>query len=94
MTSYGEVTAVDPPRLLEYTWTGEVMHWVLEPDDGGCRLVFTHVFDDRDMAAPVGAGWHAGLEGLEAVLDGRPIQRSALYDRADQLGDQYTRSLG
>lgn len=94
MTSYGEVTAVDPPRLLEYTWAGETLRWELEPVEDGCRLRFTNVFDDRDIAAGDGAGWHAALDGLEAALAGRPLDRMALYDRADELGEPYAQAMG
>lgn len=73
MTLYGEVTAADPPRLLEYTWADEVLRSELEPVEGGCRLVFTHIVDDRALVAGAGAGWHATFEGLEAVLGGRPL---------------------
>ena len=47
MVSYGEIIAVDPPRLLEYTWSGETLRWELEPTADGCRLWLTNVFDDR-----------------------------------------------
>jgi uncharacterized protein YndB with AHSA1/START domain len=94
MSLDGEVVAVDPPRLLEYTWAGELLRWELEPVDGGCRLVFTCVFDDRAMAAGDGAGWHAALDSLEAALDGRPLERIARFDRADELGEPYARAMG
>jgi uncharacterized protein YndB with AHSA1/START domain len=81
----GEITRVDPPWLLEYTWDTEILRWELSPESGGgCRLVFTNVFDDRDMAAPAAAGWHAGLEVVAAQLDGREVDWSP-WDRADAL---------
>ena len=89
MVSYGELIAVDPPRLLEYTWSGETLCWELEPTDEGCRLRLTNVFDDRATAADDGAGWHVGLEALGAALDGRDIDRQALFDRADQMSGTY-----
>jgi uncharacterized protein YndB with AHSA1/START domain len=87
----GEVTRVDPPRLLEYTWDSETLRWELEADgDGACRLVFTNIFDDRDSAAPLGAGWHSGLDRLEALLDGREADPSAW----DRLRVDYEHALG
>jgi uncharacterized protein YndB with AHSA1/START domain len=94
MTSYGEVTAVDPPRLLEYTWSGEILRWELEPTDDGCRLRFTNVFDDREIAAGDGAGWHVALESLGTVLDGRDVDRPALFDRADEMARTYACAFG
>ncbi|MEU4513088.1 SRPBCC domain-containing protein [Nonomuraea wenchangensis] len=69
----GEVVRVDPPTSLEYTWGSEILRWELEPDgDDGCRLVFTNIVDDHDAAPAPAAGWPAGLDALEALLDGRP----------------------
>jgi uncharacterized protein YndB with AHSA1/START domain len=97
-TTDGEVTRVEPPRLLEYTWGEEVLRWELTADAaGGCRLVFTDVFADlggaaESGAAQMGAGWHAGLEVLEARLDGREVGWSA-WDRAERLQEDYARSM-
>jgi uncharacterized protein YndB with AHSA1/START domain len=85
----GEITRVDPPYLLEYTWDAEVLRWELTTDgEGGSRLVFTNVFDDRETAAPAAAGWHAGLEVVAAQLDGREIDWSP-WERADALSGAY-----
>jgi uncharacterized protein YndB with AHSA1/START domain len=94
MTSYGEVVAVDPPRLLEYTWSGEILRWELEPTADGCRLRLTNVFDDRAMAADDGAGWHVALEALGMALDGREVDRPALFGRADEMTGTYACHLG
>jgi uncharacterized protein YndB with AHSA1/START domain len=73
----GRVTRIDPPRLLEYTWDAEILRWELEPDgDTGCRLLFTNIVEDRGTAAAVAPGWHAGLDNLAALLDGRPADRA------------------
>jgi uncharacterized protein YndB with AHSA1/START domain len=67
----GEVRAVDPPRLLEFTWNDEVLRFELAPaGDGGCRLRFVNRFDDGGKAARDGAGWHDCLDRLAARLDG------------------------
>jgi uncharacterized protein YndB with AHSA1/START domain len=90
-TGHGEFTRVDPPNLLEYTWDAEILRWELKPDgDGACRLVFTNIFDDRPSAASLGAGWHAGLDSLEASLDGRQAGPPAW----ERLRDDYERALG
>ena len=28
--TYGEITRVEPPRLLEYTWAGEILRFELQ----------------------------------------------------------------
>ncbi len=67
----GEIVRADPPRLLEFTWDGETLSFELTPAGDGCLLVFTNIFDDRDAASALGAGWHAGLDRLDALLDDR-----------------------
>jgi uncharacterized protein YndB with AHSA1/START domain len=94
MTSYGEMTTVEPPRLLEYTWSGEILRWELEPTADGCRLRFTDVFDDRAIAADDGAGWHVALEALDTALDGRDVDSLALFDRADEMSKTYACCFG
>jgi uncharacterized protein YndB with AHSA1/START domain len=77
----GELTEFDPPRLLAYTWGDEALRWELEPTADGCRLAFSHTFDERSgvphpagprkKAARDGSGWEVCLASLEALLDGR-----------------------
>jgi hypothetical protein len=55
--------------------------------------VFAHVCDDRDSTVTQGAGWHAGLEVVEAQLDGREVDWSP-WDRAGELADVSARALG
>ena len=87
--TFGRITEVDPPHLLEHTWGAETLRWELHDDDAGtCLLVFTNTFDDRGTAAPAGAGWHAGLEVLEAQVDDRPVDWSP-FDRAEALSARY-----
>jgi uncharacterized protein YndB with AHSA1/START domain len=87
---HGVVTRLDPPNLLEYTWDAETLRWELAADgDAACRLVFTNIFDDRDAAASLGAGWHAGLDLLESTLDGREATEPAWQD----LQADYERAL-
>jgi uncharacterized protein YndB with AHSA1/START domain len=88
-TGHGEFIQVDPPRLLEYTWDSEILRWELEPDGDGCRLIFTNIFDDRPSAASLGAGWHAGLELLASLLDGRRAGEPAW----ERLHADYERAL-
>jgi hypothetical protein len=58
----------------------------------GCRLVFTNIFDDRDITVGAGPGWRAALEVLEALLDGREVDWS-VWERADALAPDYQRIL-
>jgi uncharacterized protein YndB with AHSA1/START domain len=42
-------------------------------DGEGCRMVFTHSFAIDQSPAQHASGWHQCFDGLEAVLDGRPV---------------------
>jgi len=67
----GEITELEPPRLLAFTWGFDQLRFELEPTGPGCRLVFSCTFsNDGIKAARDGAGWHVCLEQLEARLDG------------------------
>jgi len=85
----GEILAYDPPRLLEYTWEDETLRWELRPDgEGGTVLVLADAMDDRDRAARNAAGWHACLDALAALLEGRPLARSS-QERSVELREGY-----
>lgn len=73
----GAITELDPPRVFAYTWDDELLRWELQPDGEGCQLILTHTFDDRPGAASLATGWHACLDALSMVLDGRPVEEPA-----------------
>jgi uncharacterized protein YndB with AHSA1/START domain len=66
----GEVTDLDPPRLLAFTWSGEHLRFDLEPDGDGTRFRLTHTFPDREAGASSAAGWQACVVALGRSLDG------------------------
>jgi uncharacterized protein YndB with AHSA1/START domain len=72
----GEVTELDPPRVFEFSWGGDVLRFELEPDEEGtgCRLTFTSFLDERDTAARTAAGWHVCLDRLRQRLAGEPAE--------------------
>ncbi len=100
----GEVTAIAPPRLLEFTWKDKgddfgFVRWELTDDDGGARLVLTHTVPEaaRGLGLPMLAGWHSLLDQLAALLDGEPLPSSgnrwqALHDHYAQAGAMDERS--
>ncbi len=72
-TQDGSIVELDPPRVFAYTWGDDLLRWELWPEDGGCRLVFTHTFDDRPSAASFAAGWTICLAALHRVAAGQPL---------------------
>jgi len=69
---HGTVVAVEPPRLLEFTWGEDTLRIEIEADGAGCVLTFSDTITDLGKAARDGAGWHVCLDGLAADLDGDP----------------------
>jgi uncharacterized protein YndB with AHSA1/START domain len=67
----GRVTTVDPPRTLAWEWSTDRFRFELTPHDGGCTLVFFHVFSaERGPAWQHAAGWEGYFDRLEAHLAG------------------------
>ena len=75
-TARGEITRIEAPTLLEYTWTsrdaaqGSALRWQLSADGDSCLLVLTHVLPAPDRAPTLAAGWHAHLDALDTALSG------------------------
>ena len=73
------VTAFEPERLLEYSWSspGEPerpVRYEIEPVDEGTRLTLSlSTPDDEDIARSC-AGWEAHLLMLLAAIEGVPIK--------------------
>lgn len=73
------VSAVDPPRLLEYSWSGpgepsRPVRWELMSEDAGTRLLLTVQVPASEDVARACAGWEAHLQMLMAALEGVPIK--------------------
>lgn len=76
----GTVQTCDPPRLLDLTWDfpGESTSRLLatiDTVDDGARLILDHSRLPADQAASYGAGWHAHLTRLAALLVKQPLPR-------------------
>ncbi|MGD1065650.1 MAG: SRPBCC family protein [Vulcanimicrobiaceae bacterium] len=79
---HGRITVYEPPHVLEYTWnepetsTGPIVdtlvRWELQPRGEQVLLTLTHSRIATSSVAGFGAGWHAGLAGLDAALSGTP----------------------
>ncbi|RIQ20766.1 SRPBCC family protein [Jiangella rhizosphaerae] len=87
----GQVTDAEPGRVIGFTWSGERLRFELHDDGDGCRLEFTHVFDDRYGAASFASGWAQCFAALLQVLDGVPV--TAASPSAEQH-DAYVERFG
>jgi uncharacterized protein YndB with AHSA1/START domain len=68
----GNVQALEPPRLLSFTWGEDRLTFELTSDGDGTTFALTHSFDDRSGAASFATGWGVCLTGLRALLAGEP----------------------
>jgi uncharacterized protein YndB with AHSA1/START domain len=74
-----QVSAIEPMRLLEYSWSGpgepeRPLRWALEPIGSTTRLTLTLSQPAGEDAARACAGWVAHMEMLAAALAGMPIK--------------------
>ena len=85
----GEVTDVDPPHRLAWTFAGELYRFELAVQGGGCLLVFTHVFDDRARAAQTAAGWDAYFSRLGPHLAGSFLSEADAHAPWEEVHERY-----
>ena len=80
---HGEVVALEPPRVIAWTWGQGVVTFELKPDGGGCRLTLTSRGPGQPHPNEM-AGWHTHLEGLEGAADGVRTAWSADREKVHQ----------
>ena len=73
------VTDVDPPRLIEYSWSspGEPerpLRFEVDAVEGGAQLSLTLRIPNNEDIARACAGWESHLEMLAAALERVPIK--------------------
>jgi uncharacterized protein YndB with AHSA1/START domain len=90
----GEVTEVDAPHRLAWTFGGERYSFELTAEDDGCRLIFIHVFDDRTSAAQTAAGWHTYLSRLEPHLAGGHLSEKEAHEPWEEIHERYAERFG
>jgi uncharacterized protein YndB with AHSA1/START domain len=74
MVSETTVTRAEAPRVLEFSWGGQDIRWLLEPTGDGTRLTLWHSIDRRFISMGA-AGWHICLDVLDHLLGGAPLGR-------------------
>jgi uncharacterized protein YndB with AHSA1/START domain len=90
------VTAIEPQRLLEYSWSGpgepkRPVRWTLEPIGAATDLTLTLTLPAEDDAGRSAAGWAAHLDMLAAALAGVPIKFP--FELFKAARDQYRAEL-
>lgn len=90
----GTVTELDEPRVIAWEWGGELIRIELAPDDDGCLLVFTHVFDDRNLGAQHASGWEGHLDRLEAHVSGGFLSDEDAHAEVSERHEAYAEQFG
>ncbi len=90
----GHVTEADDPHRLDWTFGGDRFVFELAEAGSGCRLVFTHVFDDRTRAAQTAAGWDAYFSRLEPHLAGGHLSEEDAHVGWAEVHERYADQLG
>jgi uncharacterized protein YndB with AHSA1/START domain len=88
----GVIVAVEPERLLRYTWGTSVVEWRLEPNGSGTRYVFTHhgvTPRANEWEAGIAAGWHGYLLQLEEMFEGQHVTYEVAHARWQALSARY-----
>jgi uncharacterized protein YndB with AHSA1/START domain len=97
LEAYGgtlEVTEVDAPHRLAWTFDSDRYSFDLAHHDGGCRLTFIHVFDDRARAAQTAAGWETYLSRLEPHLAGGHLSEEEAHAPWEEVHERYAERFG
>jgi uncharacterized protein YndB with AHSA1/START domain len=89
MGQTGEITELEAPRVIAWSFGGELFRFELRPDGDRCHLTFTHVFDDRALAAQHATGWELYLNRLDAHLAGRFLSEEEAHEAFPELHERY-----
>jgi uncharacterized protein YndB with AHSA1/START domain len=91
---HGEITVVEPPRLLAWDFGQERYRFELTAEGEGTRLVFTHVLADPAPAAQHAAGWETYLGRLDAHLAGGHLGEVEAHAHIGELHERYAAAFG
>ncbi len=89
----GQMTAFDPPSLMELRWADDLLRFELDVDGSGCLLTLTVTFAEHGKAARDAAGWHVCLEQLSFACSGASPPWSPPV-RWREVHARYVRRLG
>ncbi|MBD1383260.1 SRPBCC family protein [Metabacillus arenae] len=73
-TYEGIITELKKPHTFEFREVDDLIQISLLEEDEGCQMVFTHTFDDKEMAMYTAAGWHRCLDVLHQIVNGHPVE--------------------
>ena len=89
-----EVTDVDAPHHLAWSYAGQLQSFELSGEGNRCRLTFAHVFDDLPLAAQTAAGWETYLSRLDPHLRGEHLTEATAHEQWAEIHERYAESFG
>ncbi|TCN19740.1 SRPBCC family protein [Mesobacillus foraminis] len=86
-TTYnGTITELKQPNLFSFREVDDLINISLQQEDKGCRIIFTHTFNDDSWVVNTAAGWHRCLDILSQIISGDPVEWK---DNAAELREYY-----
>jgi uncharacterized protein YndB with AHSA1/START domain len=89
----GEMTAYEPPSLMELRWGPDLLRLELRAVEQGTELTLLDTLEALGKAARDGTGWHTCLDALEGSLQDRQDARESL-GRWEELHPHYVERFG
>ena len=77
-----EISELKSLSVLEFDWFGDVIRFELHPKQNGCALVLKERLNSiTEQTKKDLAGWHVCLDVIEALLDGKSVQRETEWEK-------------
>jgi uncharacterized protein YndB with AHSA1/START domain len=77
-----EITEVETFSILEFDWFGDEIRFELHEDPNGCVLILRETINKvTEQTKKDLAGWHVCLDVIQALLDGKTIQREKEWEK-------------
>lgn len=89
-TYIGTITELEKPYLFGFREVDDLINISLQEEDKGCRMIFTHTFNDDSWAVNTAAGWHRCLDVLVQIVNGKPIK---WHDNSTKLRKIYSEAF-
>lgn len=87
-----QIVDYEPLKVLAFEWGKDIARFELSPVSGGCQLTFIETISSfTEQTIKDLAGWHVCLDVIEAILEGRTLERKdewkAWYVKYEELLD-------
>ena len=77
-----EITELKTLSVLEFDWFGDEARFELHSEQDGCLLIFKEKVNTiTEQTKKDLAGWHVCLDVIQALLDGKTIQRETEWEK-------------